>query len=75
MFLLVIVIVSQAKCTKMSIDFRDLDIKDFVKLVSKIQKKNILITMPMKGKVNLISSKKICKEDLFVQRLLGVKIY
>ena len=65
MFLLVIVIVSQAKCTKMSIDFRDLDIKDFVKLVSKIQKKNILITMPIKGKVNLVSSKKICKEDLF----------
>ena len=62
--LILIVSITQAKCTKINIDLRDLDIKDFIKLTAKIQRKNILITTPIKGKVNLISAKKVCKEDL-----------
>jgi general secretion pathway protein D len=62
--LILIVSITQAKCTKINIDLRDLDIKDFIKLTAKIQRKNILITAPIKGKVNLISAKKVCKEDL-----------
>jgi len=62
--LILIVSITQAKCTKINIDLRDLDINDFIKLTAKIQRKNILITAPIKGKVNLISAKKVCKEDL-----------
>jgi len=55
---------SSARCTKVNIDIRDINIVDFVKLISKIEKKNILISNKINGKVNFISSKKLCKEEL-----------
>lgn len=47
-----------------NVNFRDLDIKDFVEMVSKISKKNILITGVLKGKINFVSTQPIKKSSL-----------
>lgn len=49
---------------EISINFKDLDIEDLVKITSKVIEKNILITTNVKGKVEFISNKPIYKEDL-----------
>ncbi len=46
------------------INFKNLEIQDFIKITSKILDKNILISSPIKGKVEFITNKKIYKEDL-----------
>lgn len=47
------------------VNFRDLKVKDFIEMVSKITKRNILIEADLKGKVNFISNKPIRKSELF----------
>lgn len=47
-----------------NINFQNLDIKDLVKLTSKIIKKNILFTEKINGKVDFISNKQLYKEDI-----------
>ncbi|MGC9350513.1 MAG: type II secretion system secretin GspD [Sulfurovum sp.] len=47
------------------VNFRDLSVKDFVEMVSKIMQKNILIEEQLKGKVNFVSTKPIKKSSLF----------
>lgn len=47
------------------VNFRDLNVKDFVEMVSKIMEKNILIEEDLKGKVNFVSTKPIKKSSLF----------
>jgi general secretion pathway protein D len=49
---------------KVNISFSDLAIKDFVKLVSKITHKNILVNYNINGTVNLVSSKAIYDDEL-----------
>lgn len=49
---------------EISINFKDLEIEDLVKITSKVIEKNILITTKVKGKVEFISNKPIYKEDL-----------
>jgi len=46
------------------VNFRNLDIKDFVEMVSKISKKNILINGALKGKINFVSTQPIKKSSL-----------
>jgi len=46
------------------VNFRNLDIKDFVEMVSKISKKNILINDTLKGKINFVSTQPIKKTSL-----------
>jgi len=47
------------------LNFNNLDIQTFIKMVSKITHKNILVTQPIHGKVNFISVKPIKEKEIF----------
>ncbi|HEO98634.1 MAG: type II secretion system secretin GspD [Campylobacterales bacterium] len=47
------------------VNFRDLEVEDFVQMVSKITQKNILMEGNLKGKINFITTKPIKKSSLF----------
>lgn len=47
-----------------NIDFKDLEIEDFIKLVSRVTNKNVLLDRPIRGKIEFISSTPIYKENL-----------
>ena len=49
---------------RVDINFRDLSVKDFIKMVGEITHKNILINDELKGKVNFISTTPIRKSSL-----------
>ncbi len=49
---------------KVDVNFRDLSVKDFVEMVGKITKKNILINDDLKGSVNFVSTTPIKKSSL-----------
>ncbi len=57
------------------VNFRDLEVKDFIEMVSKITQKNILIEVEPKGKINFVSTKPIKKSALFslANSILGGK--
>jgi len=61
---LVLVSGLQADEEKVDVNFRDLSVKDFVEMVGKITKKNILINGELKGKVNFVSTTPIKKSSL-----------
>ncbi len=50
---------------KIDINFQDLKIDEFVKMVSKINDKNILLTSSIPGTVNFISTKPINKNQIY----------
>jgi len=54
-----------ANTQKVEINFKDLRIDEFVKMVSKISDKNILLTSSIPGKVNFISIKPINKSQIY----------
>ncbi len=58
-----------------NLNFTNLNISDFITMVSKITKQNILITTPISGKVDFISDHPIDKEQLFtlLQSILASK--
>lgn len=60
---------------EVTINFKDLTIDDFVKLVSNVLDKNILLQAPIPGKVEFISIKPVYKKDLptILQSVLGSK--
>lgn len=68
---------SFAQRKKVNINFKDLEISNFIKLTSKILHKNILLTAPIKGKVDFISSKEVYEDELLdlVQSILASKGY
>ncbi|MEA3290250.1 MAG: hypothetical protein U9Q04_08750, partial [Campylobacterota bacterium] len=49
---------------QININFKDLEIEDFIKLTSKIVDKNILLTAKVKGKVDFISNKPVYVDDI-----------
>ncbi|MEA3554867.1 MAG: type II and III secretion system protein:NolW [Campylobacterota bacterium] len=49
---------------KVNINFNNLEIKEFIKIASKVINQNILITTDIKGKVNYISSKPTYKDEI-----------
>jgi general secretion pathway protein D len=55
---------------EININFKDLEINDFIKITSKIINKNILITSKIKGKIDFISTKSVYKDDI-----LNILIY
>ena len=57
-------IISSLYSKNVDINFNNLDINDFIKMVSKITNKNILVTYPIKGKIDFISSKKLDSNNL-----------
>ena len=73
--LLVFSIGLQAQEETVDVNFRDLSVKDFIEMVSKITQKNILIEADLKGKINFVSTKPIKKSALFslANSILGGK--
>lgn len=63
--LMVLIVFSSLKVFGEDIDvnFRNLEINDFIKMVGKITGTNILISRKIKGKINFIAQKKIKKEN------------
>jgi len=60
----VVTLLSSAnKDETVNVNFRDLDLKDFVEMVSRVTKKNILINGTLKGKVNFVSTQPIKKSS------------
>jgi general secretion pathway protein D len=57
------------------VNFRDLNVKDFIEMVSKITDKNILIDADLSGKINFVSTKPIKKSALIplANSILGSK--
>ena len=51
--------------TQINLNFKDLDINDFIKMVAKITDKNILISQNLRGKVNFISVKPVNEEEVY----------
>ncbi len=49
---------------RVDVNFRNLNIKDFIEMVGKITQKNILITSDLKGTVNFVSQTPIKKSSL-----------
>jgi general secretion pathway protein D len=47
------------------LNLRNLEVRDFIEMISKITQKNILIEEDVRGKVNFISTKPIKKSSLF----------
>jgi general secretion pathway protein D len=54
----------QAHAEKMHIEFKNLEISDWLKMVGKITGKNILINGDIKGKINFVSNEDIEKSEL-----------
>ena len=54
----------QAHAEKVDVNFRDLSINDFIKMVGKITGKNILVDGAIKGKINFVSNTPIEKSEL-----------
>ena len=54
-----------ANSEKIEINFQNLEINNFVKMVSKISDKNILLTAQIPGKVNFVSVKPIDKNQIY----------
>jgi len=52
------------KNEEVNINFKDLSISEFVDLMSKILKKNILLTQPLAGKVQFYSASPVKKSDI-----------
>jgi general secretion pathway protein D len=73
--LLLLVMFSSVEAKKIAINFSNLDISEFVKMVSKITKKNILITVPISGKVDFVADHGIEEGELFslLQSVLSSK--
>ena len=53
-----------AEDEKVDVNFRNLSVKDFIEMVSKITQKNILIESELKGKINFVSTTPIKKSSL-----------
>jgi len=60
-FLLIITL----KAETISLNFQDLSLNNFIKMVAKISNKNILITDSLNGKVNFISVKPVNEKELY----------
>jgi len=63
--LLILSVVLFAKNDTINLNFNNLKISTFIKLVSKITNKNILITKNVDGKINFISVKPIKKKEIY----------
>jgi len=73
--LMVLTLSVQADEERVNVNFRDLSVKDFIEMVSKITHKNILIETDLKGKINFVSQEPIKKSSLIplANSILGSK--
>jgi general secretion pathway protein D len=61
---LILALSVQVHAEKVDVNFRNLSINDFIKMVGKITGKNILIDGEVKGKINFVSNTPIEKSEL-----------
>jgi len=61
---LVLLLSVQAHAKKVDVNFKNLNISDFIKMVGKITGKNILVDGEIKGKINFVSNKPIEESEL-----------
>ncbi len=59
----------------LSLNFRDVDIRQFIESVSKLTKRNFLIDSRVKGRVTIIAAEPISKEDLYDVMLSVLHFY
>lgn len=73
--LLVLSVGLYAEEETVDVNFRDLNMKDFIEMISKITDKNILIEGDLKGKINFVSQTPIRKSSLIplANSILGGK--
>jgi general secretion pathway protein D len=73
--LMVLTVFVHADEERVDVNFRDLKVKDFIEMVSKITHKNILIDTDLKGKINFVSQEPIKKSSLIplANSILGSK--
>jgi len=73
--LLLLSIGLHAEEERVDVNFRNLSVKDFIEMVSKITHKNILIEGELKGKINFVSQTPIKKSSLIplANSILGSK--
>ena len=63
-FLTAVLVVSLSAREQVNVNFSDLEIEDFIKLISKVTKKNILINNKIKGTVDFISTTPVYDDEL-----------
>jgi general secretion pathway protein D len=61
---LVLLLSIEAHAKKVDVNFKNLNISDFIKMVGKITGKNILVDGQIKGKINFVSNKPIDESEL-----------
>jgi len=73
--LIVISASAQAEEEKIDLNLRDVSVKDFIEMVSKITRKNVLIDADLSGRINFISQEPIRKSSLIplANSILGSK--
>ena len=59
-----LLVLSLSAREKVNVNFSDLEINDFIKLISKITNKNILINNKIKGTVNFVSTTPVYDDEL-----------
>jgi len=64
LFLTTVLVLSLSAREKVNVNFSDLEVNDFIKLISKITNKNILINNRVTGTVNLVSTSPIYDDEL-----------
>jgi len=62
---IIFLIVLSLNASKIELNFQNLDLNDFIKMVAKITDKNILIPENLRGKVNFISVKPVNEKELY----------
>ena len=72
---LVLSVAINAEEESVDVNFRNLNVRDFIEMVSKITQKNILIESEIKGKINFVSQTPIKKSGLMplANSILGSK--
>ena len=50
---------------QIELNFKNLEVNDFIKMVAKITDKNILLTIPLRGKVNFIAVKPVDEKEVY----------
>ena len=62
---IIFLIILSLNASKIELNFQNLDLNDFIKMVAKITDKNILIPETLRGKVNFISVKPVNEKELY----------
>ena len=69
---LIFALSTQLQAKKVNINFSDLKVSDFVKMVGKITGKNILINEDIKGKINFVANKEGVEKDELIPLLNAI---